>query len=317
MAVTTNKALLFLTGGVAAAAAVAYSAGAFDPLMKRPAETIAALPEAGQADPKDARLPSVEPPGAAPQAPAQPAAPEAATPAAPETAPETATPETPPVVPPSFDVVRVEGDGSIVVAGKAVPSSKVDLLVGSNMIGSALAGADGDFAVVLDDPLKPGDYQIVLRATAPGNVVAMSVETAVVSVPETADGQVLALVEEPGKPSQMITLPEPQAPAAAAKPAEAAAPAAEPAPAAEAPAAPRRSRKARCRPRCRRRFNPQRRRRLRHLRHRPGHRSGSMRWRSTDARSSSPARRNAGAPCAAMPMKYCSATQRSRLTAAI
>jgi nucleoid-associated protein YgaU len=237
MAVTTNKALLFLTGGVAAAAAVAYSAGAFDPLMKRPAETIAALPEAGQADPKDSRLPFVELPGAALQTPTQPAEPEAATPATPETAPETAKPETPPVVPPSFDVVRVEGDGSIVVAGKAVPSSKVDLLVGSNMIGSALAGTDGDFAVVLDDPLKPGDYQIVLRATAPGNVVAMSVETAVVSVPETADGQVLALVEEPGKPSQMITLPEPQAPAAAAKPAETAKPAAEPAPAAEAPAA--------------------------------------------------------------------------------
>ena len=201
MAVTTIKALLFLTGGVAAAGVVAYSAGAFDPLMKRPPETIAALPEAGQADPKDARL----------RPPSRPwqrrrrraAAPEAAKPAA----PEAATPETPPVVPPSFDVVRVEGGGSIVIAGKAMPSSKVDLLVGSNMIGSATAGADGDFAVVLDDPLKPGDYQIVLRATAPDNVVAMSVETAVVSVPETPEGQVLALVEEPGKPSQMITVP--------------------------------------------------------------------------------------------------------------
>ena len=313
MAVTTNKALLFLTGGVAAAAAVAYSAGAFDPLMKRPAETIAALPEAGQADPKDSRLPFVEPPGAAPQAPAQPAAPEAATPAA----PKRQRLKPPPVVPPSFDVVRVEGDGSIVVAGKAVPSSKVDLLVGSNMIGSALAGTDGDFAVVLDDPLKPGDYQIVLRATAPGNVVAMSVETAVVSVPETADGQVLALVEEPGKPSQMITLPEPQAPAAAAKPPETAAPGSRTGAGRRGPCRPRRSRKARCRPRCRRRFNPQRRRRPRHLRHRPGHRSGSTRSRSTAARSSSPARRNPAAPCAAMPMKSCSATQRSRLTAAI
>ena len=64
---------------------------------------------------------------------------------------------------------------------------------------------------MLEDPLKPGDYQIVLRATAPDNVVAMSVETAVVSVPETPDGQVLALVEEPGKPSQMITVPQPAA----------------------------------------------------------------------------------------------------------
>jgi nucleoid-associated protein YgaU len=234
MAVTTKKALLFLTGGVAAAAVVAYGAGAFDPLMKRP-ETIAALPEAGQADQKDARLPTAEPPAAAP---AQPPATETTTPAAPE-APAAAAPEgagKPPVVPPSFDVVRVEGDGSIVIAGKAAPSAAVDLLVGSHVIGSATAGDDGDFAVVLDDPLKPGDYQIVLRATAPDKVVAMSVETAVVSVPETPEGQVLALVEEPGKPSQMITVPQPQAPAAAAKPPEAAPPAAETPPAAEAPA---------------------------------------------------------------------------------
>jgi nucleoid-associated protein YgaU len=239
MAVTTNKAVLFLLGGVAAAAVVAYGAGMFGP-PKQP-ETIAALPEAGQADKKDARLPEADQPAdepaAALQPPAQPAAPESSTPAAPEAAPPApAAPESagepPPVVPPSFDVVRVEGDGSIVIAGMAAPAAKVDLLVGSNLIGSATAGVDGTFAVVLDDPLKPGDYQIVLRATAPDNVVAMSVETAVVSVPETPDGQVLALVEEPGKPSQMITLPAPQAPAAAAKPPQAAAP-----PAAETPAA--------------------------------------------------------------------------------
>lgn len=241
MAVTTKKTSLFLVGGVAAAAIVAYAAGALDPLFKRTPETIAALPESGQADEKDARLPAVEPPAAASPTQAQPTEPEAAAPAAPEAAapaapeaeaPATAAPasEPPVVVPPSFDVVRVEANGSIVIAGRAAPSAKVDLLVGSNVIGSATAGAEGDFAVILEDPLKPGDYQIVLRATAPDNVVAMSVETAVVSVPETQDGQVLALVEEPGKPSQMITLPEPQRPAEAAKPPEATAP-----PAAEAP----------------------------------------------------------------------------------
>jgi nucleoid-associated protein YgaU len=135
------------------------------------------------------------------------------------------------VVPPSFDVVRVEGNGSIVIAGKAVPNATVDLLVGSKVIGTTTADAVGDFAVVLDDPLKPGDYQIVLRATTPDNIAAMSVETAVVSVPETEDGQVLALVEEPGKPSQMIMVPKPQALAPSDSP-----PAAPEAPAAEEPA---------------------------------------------------------------------------------
>jgi nucleoid-associated protein YgaU len=206
MAVTTNKTLLFLAGGVAAAAAVAYGTGAFDPLFKRPSEQIASLPQpAVPAVPAGEGTPVGEPAAQEPAATNTPAA-------APETPIEEKTAGE--VVPPSFDVVRLEGDGSIVIAGEAAPNAKVDLLVGSNVIGSAVAGTGGDFAVVLDEPLKPGDYQIVLRATAPDNVVAMSVETAVVSVPSTPDGQVLALVEEAGKPSQMITLPEPQTPAA-------------------------------------------------------------------------------------------------------
>ena len=140
-------------------------------------------------------------------------------------------PAEPAVLPPSFDVVRVEGGGSIVIAGKATPAANVELLVGSRVIGKAAAGADGDFAVVLEEPLKPGNYQIVLRSTAPDGVVAMSIETAVVSIPETKDGQVLALVEEPGKPSEMITVPKPEAPSKGAQapvtPPAAAAPAAE------------------------------------------------------------------------------------------
>jgi nucleoid-associated protein YgaU len=106
-------------------------------------------------------------------------------------------------------VVRVEGNGSVVVAGKAGPNAAVELLSGSHVIGSAKAGPEGDFAIVLDKPLKPGNYQLVLRATAPDKLVAMSKETAVVSVPEHSDGQVLALVETPGEPSKLITVPEP------------------------------------------------------------------------------------------------------------
>ena len=77
MAITPIKALLFLAGGVAAAGAVAYVVRRARPAMERPSETIAALPEAGQADPKDAAPAGHRAARAAPQAPAQPAAPEA------------------------------------------------------------------------------------------------------------------------------------------------------------------------------------------------------------------------------------------------
>ncbi len=112
------------------------------------------------------------------------------------------------VKPPRFDVVRVEADGNVVIAGNASANSMVDVITGTRTLGSSKAGPEGDFAVVLSDPLAPGDYTIVLRATTPENVVAMSTETAIISIPESKSGDVLAIVDEPGKPSKLITVPE-------------------------------------------------------------------------------------------------------------
>jgi nucleoid-associated protein YgaU len=200
MALTPIKALLFLAGGAAAAGGVAYVSGVFDPYLGGEAPKLAAapVPEASEADPKAPRLPQ----------PPVPNALSADAPAA--TVPAVGAPAKEEILPPSFDVVRVEGDGSIVIAGKAAAGATVEIVTGARVIGNAVTGPDGDFAVVIDEPLKPGGYQIVLRSTAPDNVVATSLETAVVSIPEKPDGQVLALVEKPGEPSKLITVPEPQ-----------------------------------------------------------------------------------------------------------
>ncbi|MBB6408051.1 LysM peptidoglycan-binding domain-containing protein [Mesorhizobium sangaii] len=238
MAINPLKAFLFAAGGTVAAAGTAYISGALDPYLNRtpPAEVAALTPPATPkpADPgTEARLP----PAAVPAAPA--AAPQATAPAAPAT--DAAAPATAGPIVPSFDVVRVEGNGSIVIAGNAAPNSKVEILNGTTVLGSTVAGPDGAFVIVLDDPLKPGDYTIALRATT-GDVVTASAQTAVVSVPKDAAGQVLAMVEEPGKPAELLTVPAPETkPAAPAAGDQAAAPAA-PAPAvvaaAPAPAAP-------------------------------------------------------------------------------
>ncbi|KAB2666998.1 LysM peptidoglycan-binding domain-containing protein [Brucella tritici] len=109
---------------------------------------------------------------------------------------------------PVFDLLRVEPDGSVVIAGKALPNADVEVVAGATVVGKAKAGPNGDFAIVLDEPLKAGDHQLVLRATGADNNVATSAQTAIVSVPETKSGQVLALVEEPGQASRLITKPE-------------------------------------------------------------------------------------------------------------
>ncbi|WP_421913739.1 LysM peptidoglycan-binding domain-containing protein [Mesorhizobium sp.] len=253
MAINPLKAFLFAAGGTVAAAGTAYVSGALDPYLKHtpPAEVAALTPPAGtEAKPAasgtEGRLPAAPAPsapasGANAMAPAAPAsnAMAPAKPSEPATAPAMAPAPTVagPVVP-TFDVVRVESNGSIVVAGNAAANGKVEILNGSMVLGSTVAGSDGAFVIVLDDPLKPGDYTITLRSTTPDKAVIASAQTAVVSVPANASGQVLAMVEEPGKPSELITVPtaekKPETQAAAAP--TAAQPSAE-APAAVAPAA--------------------------------------------------------------------------------
>ena len=220
MATALVRALLFAAGGSAAVAGVAYVSGALDPFLKpAPPAQVAAVAPAAPATPQ----PSEQ------QAPAQQQA--AATPAAEkpaETKPAVAGP-----VAPTSEVVRVEGNGSVVIAGNAAANAKVDVVQGTTVLGSATAGPDGAFAIVLENPLKPGNYQLQLHATAPSNTVATSAQTAVVSIPEKPNGQVLAMVEEPGKAATLLSVPKPEEKAGAET---AAAPAAT-APAAEQPAA--------------------------------------------------------------------------------
>ena len=216
MVINPLKAFLFLSGGVVAAGATAYVSGALDPYLfppAPPAAEVAAVPEpTAPADQKAERLPATE-------QPAEPAAP--------------ASVDT--TVVPSFDVVRVEPDGSVVIAGTAAPQSLVEVIAQEQVLASSKADVAGAFAIVFDNPLKPGDYQLSLRATDPKNIVVASTETAVISIPESPAGEVLAMVEEPGKPAEIITAPQPATNAAA--PAEAAAQPATQEPAATEPAA--------------------------------------------------------------------------------
>lgn len=195
------KALSLLLGGTAVAGTAAYVSGALDRFIDAPVQQAAV--QQPQAAPLMARQ---DPSAVVPQPATKPPVVEQPTTVQPPAAKaETANKA---VVAPSFDIVRAEPDGSLVIAGKAAAGSTVEIVAGSKVLGTATASAEGDFAVVLDDPLPPGDYQIVLRATGKDNIVATSIETAIVSIPDRKDGQVLALVEQPGQPSRLITLPE-------------------------------------------------------------------------------------------------------------
>jgi nucleoid-associated protein YgaU/ElaB/YqjD/DUF883 family membrane-anchored ribosome-binding protein len=117
---------------------------------------------------------------------------------------------------PVFDVLRVEPDGSAVIAGKAKAGSVLEILNNGQVISKADIGQSGDFAAVLDNPLPPGDHQLILRSTDKDGQVLQSDEIATVSVPKDKAGNLLAMVTKPGEASRLLTLPE-QTPATGAQ----------------------------------------------------------------------------------------------------
>jgi nucleoid-associated protein YgaU len=108
---------------------------------------------------------------------------------------------------PRFDILRVEPDGSTVIAGNAAPGAKVEILNSGDVISSQTVDGTGDFAAVLDNPLPPGDHALQIRATGADGKIVTSEEVATVSVPDGGKGELLAMVSKPGKASRLITLP--------------------------------------------------------------------------------------------------------------
>ncbi|SDD65023.1 LysM peptidoglycan-binding domain-containing protein [Rhodospira trueperi] len=84
-------------------------------------------------------------------------------------APASAAPERdaePPPGPdvPRFDVVRVEPDGSAVMAGRAAPGARVSILDAGTAIGEVTADRRGEWVFLPDEPLAPGDRELSLSA---------------------------------------------------------------------------------------------------------------------------------------------------------
>ncbi len=122
------------------------------------------------------------------------------------TAEAAADPAVDPAVP-GFDILRVEPDGSTVIAGRAQPNTKIEIVDGDTVVGTAQAGATGDFAAIFDKPLPAGDYQLTLRSVDASGAVKSSAEVATVSIPKENSGELLAMVSKPGEASRIITKP--------------------------------------------------------------------------------------------------------------
>lgn len=104
---------------------------------------------------------------------------------------------------PAFDIVRVQPDGSMVIAGRSVPGAAIDIMAGERVIGKTNTDESGSFAFVLDQPLPPGDYNISLIAKVNGETLT-SEEKAIIQIPQQPGGDVLAIVTAPDTAPEVL-----------------------------------------------------------------------------------------------------------------
>ncbi|OKH88365.1 Ig-like domain-containing protein [Thalassospira sp. TSL5-1] len=98
----------------------------------------------------------------------------------------------PDVSDPSFDVVRVSPDGNSVIAGRAEPNSKVRVREGEDVIGEATADDRGEWVILPERPLEPGDRELSVESESKDGKIKSGNEDVVVLIPENPSRETTA-----------------------------------------------------------------------------------------------------------------------------
>ena len=111
------------------------------------------------------------------------------------------------LVPPSFDIVRVEPSGEIVVAGRAPRDSLVTLVDGETPLAEVASDSRGTWVIIPEDRLLPGTHELKLKALLADGSHIWSQESAVISVPEPGSPDAL-VTRGDGEPQASVALSE-------------------------------------------------------------------------------------------------------------
>ena len=99
-----------------------------------------------------------------------------------------------------LEVIRVRPDGSLVIAGKGLPNSKVEIISGSTIIATTTSDNIGEFVAVPEKQLKSGEYLLAFRQTTKDNKVTIANEAVAINVTGGLnDIPIVAIIDSEGK----------------------------------------------------------------------------------------------------------------------
>lgn len=88
---------------------------------------------------------------------------------------------------PSFDVVRVDPAGALVMAGRAASGSEVTVTSNGEVIGTGTADENGEWVILPSNPIPTGNHELGLSARLPDGRSVDADKEVMLAVPETGE----------------------------------------------------------------------------------------------------------------------------------
>jgi nucleoid-associated protein YgaU len=136
-------------------------------------------------------------------------------PGVPETAPPSVSPppaqqvsESGKPVRPTFDVVRAEPTGELIIAGRAEPGWAVSVESNGKPIGSAMADDQGEWVIQPETAVTMGEHSLELKSQSPkGKQLLFSKQRLALSIGEPTKSRPLVALTEEGQPTRVLQMP--------------------------------------------------------------------------------------------------------------
>jgi nucleoid-associated protein YgaU len=114
---------------------------------------------------------------------------------------------------PTFDVVRAEPTGDLVMAGRAQPGWTVMVEGNGKLLGSAVADPSGEWIIQPSAPVDKGEHSLQLKSQAPqGEQTLFSTQRLALSLGgDNSKGRPLIALTEEGEPTRVLQMSPPLA----------------------------------------------------------------------------------------------------------
>ena len=108
---------------------------------------------------------------------------------------------------PTFDVVRAEPTGDLVMAGRAEPGWSVTVESNGQVLGGAVADAQGEWVIMPGAPVKKGEHSLALKSQSPsGQQMLFSKQRLALSIGDANKNRPLVALTEEGEPTRVLQM---------------------------------------------------------------------------------------------------------------